>query len=132
MVRSREPRGGQTWKTFIQNHAHQVFAVDFLTQATAFFAVVYIFVVMEVGSRRIVAINATTSPGLEWVKQQIRQVTAWGQTPRFLVHDNDGIFGQYRDGRRRGEKSRRYQHEFDKSRPRLLGQENRRLRPLVV
>jgi transposase InsO family protein len=90
-----------------------VFAVDLLTQTTAFFAVVYVFVVMEVGSRRIVAINATTSPGLEWVKQQIRQVTAWGQTPRFLVHDNDGIFGQYRDGRRRGEKSRRYRCQLD-------------------
>ena len=78
MVRSREPDGRQTWKTFIKNHAHQVFAVDFLTQTTAFFAVVYIFVVMEVGSRRIVAVNATTSPGLEWVKQQIRQVTCTG------------------------------------------------------
>jgi putative transposase len=113
LVRRREPRGGQTWKTFVKNHASQIFAVDFLSQTTAFFAVVYIFVVMEVGSRRIVAINATTSPGLEWVKQQIRQVTAWGQTPRFLVHDNDGIFGQYRDGRRRGQKDRRYRCQLD-------------------
>ena len=78
MVRSREPRGGPTWKTFIKTypmlptslrsfeqgaHGPQVFAVDFLTQTTAFFVTVYIFVVMEVGSRRIVAINATTSPG---------------------------------------------------------------------
>jgi hypothetical protein len=31
MERRREPRGGQTWQTFIQNHAGQVFAVDFLT-----------------------------------------------------------------------------------------------------
>ena len=44
-------------------HGPQVFAVDFLTQTTAFFVTVYIFVVMEVRSRRIVAINATTSPG---------------------------------------------------------------------
>jgi putative transposase len=29
MVRRREPRGGQTWKTFIKNHAGQIFAVDF-------------------------------------------------------------------------------------------------------
>ena len=63
LVRRCEPRGGQTWKTFVKNHASQIFAVDFLSQTTAFFAVVYIFVVMEVGSRRIVAINATTSPG---------------------------------------------------------------------
>ena len=47
------------------------------------------------------------------VKQQIRQVTAWGQTPRFLVHDNDAIFGQYRDGQRRGEKGRRYRCQLD-------------------
>jgi transposase InsO family protein len=113
MVRRSEPRGGQTWRTFIANHAHQVFALDFLTQTTAFFAVVYILVVMEVGSRRIVAINATTSPGLEWVKQQIRQATAWCRAPRSLLHDNDGIFGQYRDGRRRGEKRRRYRCQLD-------------------
>jgi hypothetical protein len=35
MVRRRRPRGGQTWKTFVKNHASQVFAVDFLTQMTA-------------------------------------------------------------------------------------------------
>jgi hypothetical protein len=29
------------------------------------------------------------------VKQQIREATEWGMTPRFLIHDNDGIFGQY-------------------------------------
>ena len=53
--------------------------------------------VMEIASRRIVLINATTNPGLAWVKQQIRQATAWSQSPRFLLHDNDGIFGQFRD-----------------------------------
>jgi hypothetical protein len=31
MVRRRERRGGQTWRTFIRNHASQVFACDFLT-----------------------------------------------------------------------------------------------------
>ena len=67
MVRRREPRGGQTWKTFVKNHASQIFAVDFLTQPTALFTIVYVFVVMEIATRRIVLINATTSPGLEWV-----------------------------------------------------------------
>lgn len=64
MVRRRQPRGGQTSRTFIKNHANQIFAVDFLTQHTALFAVVYVFVIMEIASRRIVLINATTSPGL--------------------------------------------------------------------
>jgi putative transposase len=113
MVRRRQPRGGQTWRTFIKNHASQIFAVDFLTQHTALFAVVYVFVIMEIASRRIVLINATTSPGLAWVKQQIRQATAWGKSPRFLIHDNDGIFGQFRDRKRRGEKGRRYRCRLD-------------------
>jgi hypothetical protein len=43
---------------------------------------------------------------LAWVKQQIRRATAWGESPRFLVHDNDGIFGQFRDRKPRGEKGR--------------------------
>ena len=96
MVRRTDgPRRTQTWHTFIQNHAKEVWACDFLTQYTAFLAVIYVFVIMEVGSRRIVHVNVTANPTLAWVKQQIREATAWGQTPRFLVHDNDGIFGQY-------------------------------------
>ena len=113
MVKRRGPRGGQTWKTFIKNHASQIFACDFLTQYTAFFTVVYIFVVMEIATRRIVLINVATSPGLSWVQQQIRQATAWAPSPRFLIHDNDGIFGQFRDRRPRGKKGRRYRCRLD-------------------
>ena len=94
--RRHAPRGDQTWRTFIRNHAKDVWACDFLTQHTAFFAVAYVFVVMEIGSRRIVHVNVTTNPTLAWVKQQLREATAWGNTPRFLIHDNDGVFGQIR------------------------------------
>jgi len=74
MVRRVEPREGQTWRTFIRNHSKQVFECDFLTQYTALFAVVHVFVVMEIASRRIVLVNATTSPSLAWVKRSGR---AW-------------------------------------------------------
>ena len=113
MVRSRGSRGGQTWKSFIRNHASQVFAADFLTQYTALFTTVYIFVVMHVASRRIVLINATTSPGLDWVKQPIRQATEWAKCPRFLLHDNDGVYGQYHQRRARGEQERGYRCHLD-------------------
>jgi len=113
MVKRRKPRGGQTWKTFVKNHASQIYAIDFLTQYTAFFTVAYVLVVMEIATRRIVLINVTTSPGLAWVQQQIRQATAWAQNPRFLIHDNDGIFGQFRDRKRRGKKQRRYRCHLD-------------------
>jgi putative transposase len=113
MVSRRKPRGGQTWRTFIKNHASQIYAVDFLTQYTALFAVAYIFVVMEIATRRIVLINVTTSPSLAWVQQQIRQATDWGKAPRLLLHDNDGVFGQFRDRKPRGQKGRRYRCRLD-------------------
>jgi len=116
--RPRPPRGDQRWHlepgwlvadppgagrrqdaaggAFVKNHASEMWSCDFLTQYTALFTVVYVFVVMEISSRRIVHTGVTTAPTLPWVKQQLREATAWGETPRLLIHDNDGIYGQYR------------------------------------
>jgi hypothetical protein len=71
MVTRRKPRVGQTWKTFVKNHAKQIYSCDFLTRYTALFTVVHVFVVMEVATRKIMHINVTTSPSLEWVTQQV-------------------------------------------------------------
>jgi putative transposase len=87
-------------------------------QWTAAFRVVYVFVVMELGSRRIVCANVTASPTLAWVKQQLRQLCAFDSGPRFLIHDNDGIFGQL--GRRRGVK-RRFRCHLDRWLNNVLG-----------
>ena len=62
---------------------------------------VYVFVVMELGSRRVVHANVTSSPTLAWVKNQIREIAAWGEGPKYLIHDNDGVFGQLGGGRKR-------------------------------
>ena len=95
MVKRRSPGDRQTWKTFLKNHGHEIFACDFMTQHTALFAVIYVFVVMQLGTRRIVHINVTTHPSLLWVKRQILDLSAFDCSPRFLLHDNDGIFGQF-------------------------------------
>jgi hypothetical protein len=95
MAKRRPHRGGQKWCTFIKNHSHELFACDFMTQYTALFAIVYVFVVMEIGTRRIVRFNLTESPAVGWVKIQIRDIVAFDRKPRFLLHDNDGIFGQF-------------------------------------
>jgi putative transposase len=102
--RRTKPRGNQSWRTLVANHARELWACDFLIQPTcAFYSVAYIFIIMEIHSPRIVHVNVTTNPTLPWVKQQIRQATLWSITPRFLIHDNDGIFGQF--GRRMTVKS---------------------------
>ena len=54
-----------------------------------------------------------TNPSLAWVEQQLREATAWGETPRFLLHDNDGIFGQLRERQRCVHKGLRYRLRLD-------------------
>ena len=90
------PRGTQTWRRFLKNHASAIWCCDFMVLYTFFFAPVYMFVVIELASRKIVYFGVTEDPRLSWVKQQIRSATPWGECPRFLIHDNDGIFGQHR------------------------------------
>jgi hypothetical protein len=93
--RRSPPRVDQTWRIFVRNHGKELWACDFLVHYTAFFAVAYVFVIMEIKTRRIVHVSVTTNPTLAWVKQQFREAIPWDNHPRFLVHDNDGIFGQY-------------------------------------
>jgi hypothetical protein len=60
-IRSLRPRHGgrrsQRWATFVRNHAHAVVACDFFTAVTARFRVLYVLVVLEVGTRRILHWN---------------------------------------------------------------------------
>ena len=95
MVRPRSPADNQTWRRFITNHSREVFACDFLVQYTVRFELVYVFVVMEVASRRIALVNVTARPTLDWVKRQIREVAGFDGGPRFVIHDNDGVYGQF-------------------------------------
>ncbi|MFO8173680.1 MAG: hypothetical protein R6T96_05305, partial [Longimicrobiales bacterium] len=62
--------------------------------------------------RRVVHLAVTASPTLAWLKQRIREATPFGSVPRFLVHDNDGIFGQF-GGRRSGRSGRSYPSALD-------------------
>jgi putative transposase len=94
MVRPSRPRGdSMTWRTFLKNQADAIWMCDFCVQHTVRFTALYIFVIMELGSRKVVHVNVTEYPTLAWVKQQVRDATFDGK-PKFLIHDNDGIFGQ--------------------------------------
>jgi transposase InsO family protein len=86
--------GGQSWATFVSNHARETLACDFLTVWTAGFRVVYVFVLMEIGSRRILHVNVTSAPCTAWVVQQFREAVPCDHRWRFLIHDRDGVFGR--------------------------------------
>jgi transposase InsO family protein len=67
-------------------------AADFLVAITAGFRVLYVFVVMEVGSRRILHCNVTAHPTAAWTVQQFREAIPSDHTYRFLIHDRDSLF----------------------------------------
>jgi transposase InsO family protein len=90
------PRGGrpsnQRWATFVRNHAKGIVACDFMVSVTASMRVLYVFVAMEVGSRRILHTNVTAHPTAEWTLQQFRECFTYDHPYRYLVHDRDSIF----------------------------------------
>ena len=67
------PDPKQRWLTFVRNHAQVMVACDFFVVITAAFRTLYVFLVMEIGSRRIVHYNVTAHPTAEWTLQQFRE-----------------------------------------------------------
>ena len=63
----------QRWMTFIRNHAKAIIASDFFIVVTATFQLVYVFVIMEIETRRILHFNVTQHPTAEWTIQQFRE-----------------------------------------------------------
>jgi transposase InsO family protein len=90
--RDRRRKDTQTWNTFVRNHAGAVLASDFFVVVTATFRILYVFVVLEVGTRRILQWNVTAHPTADWTAQQFRMIVAGDQEHRFVIHDRDTIY----------------------------------------
>jgi putative transposase len=67
-------------------------ACDFFVVVTARFRILYVFVIMEVGSRKIAHFNVTNHPTADWTLQQFREVINGEQPYRFILHDRDRIY----------------------------------------
>jgi len=98
---ARPPRGThslQAWSTFVRSHARSVLACDFFVVVTVTFRVVYVFVVLEVGTRRLLHWNVTAHPTADWTAQQFRMIVPGDQPQRFVIHDRDSIYSEGVDG----------------------------------
>src|SRR5450755_118861 len=90
----RERRGGgQTWATFVKNHANDIWCCDFVQTYDLLFRPLFLFFLLNQGSRQVVHIAATRNPTQKWTAQQLRNATMEGLTPRFLIRDRDEKFG---------------------------------------
>jgi putative transposase len=86
------PRGDQRWATFLKNHARGIVACDFCITVTATFRILYVLVVMEHASRRLIHLNATAHPTAAWTLQQLRESIPSDHECRFIIHDHHAIF----------------------------------------
>ena len=91
------PRGDQRWSTFLRNHAKVIVACDFLVAVTATFRVLYVFVIIHHGSRRLLHFNVTAHPCAAWTLQQLREALGDEDAYGYLIHDRDNIFAKRLD-----------------------------------
>src|ERR1700737_4166884 len=89
----RPKQPSQTWRTFLQNHLADLVSVDFFVVPTATFRVLYVFVVVLHHRRRIAHCNVTDSPTAAWTAQQIVDAFPEDSAPRYLLRDQDSIYG---------------------------------------
>ncbi len=94
---SRGPRGDQRWSTFLRNHAGAILPCDFFVVVTVTFRILYVFVLLEHGSRRIMHVGVTTHPTAEWTLQRLRQAVPSDHPYRFLIHDRGRVYSKELD-----------------------------------
>jgi len=83
----------QTWRTFIKNHMHNTFAMDFFAVPTVKFSILFVCVILWHDRRKVVHFNVTGHPTAEWTAQQVVEACPWDTTPKYLMRDRDSIYG---------------------------------------
>jgi hypothetical protein len=92
MMRGRRPPS-QSWKTFLENHAEAIAAVDMCVVPTLTFERLFAFLVLGHGRRQLLWFEVTRHPTAVWLARQITEAFPWASAPTYLVRDNDGAYG---------------------------------------
>ena len=93
MARRRGPPS-QGWKTFLNNHADGIAAMDLFVVPTISFRLLYGLLIMGHGRRQILWFGVTSHPTAEWIANQLTEACGWEQAPRYLIRDRDGAYGE--------------------------------------
>jgi hypothetical protein len=66
MARPSKP-SSQTWKTFLQNHAEAIAAIDMCVVPTLTFDLLFAFLVLGHARRRLLWFEVTRNPTADWL-----------------------------------------------------------------
>jgi transposase InsO family protein len=83
----------QRWEAFLRNHAPEIAAMDLFVVPTVGFNLLYTFVIVRLDRRELVWLGVTGNPTAEWIARQITEAFPWNEAPRYLIRDEDGIYG---------------------------------------
>jgi transposase InsO family protein len=86
-------RPSQGWRTFLQNHASNIAAMDFFVVPTATLRLLYVLLVMNHERRKVIHFNITEAPTAEWTVQQVVNAFPYDTAPKYLLRDRDCIYG---------------------------------------
>ena len=95
LVRPAKPPS-QTWKTFLQNHAEAIAAIDMCVVPTLTFDLLFAFLVLGHARRQLLWFEVTRHPTAEWLARQITEAFPWASAPLsrhlFRQQVNEGFF----------------------------------------
>jgi transposase InsO family protein len=89
---ARQPPS-QTWRTFLRNHAHAIWAADLCVVQTLTLRTLYVLLFIAHGRRELVHLAVTAQPTAAWVWRQLVEATPWGRRPKHLLRDRDAVYG---------------------------------------
>jgi len=92
MLKRRGPPS-QGWRTFLHNHVPDIAAMDLFVVPTVGFELLYTIVIVRLVRRDLFWINVTANPTAEWIAHKITQTLPWDETPRYLIRDQDRVYG---------------------------------------
>jgi len=93
MLRLRRPPS-QAWRTFLNNHASGLIALDFFMVPTATFRVLFVLIILTHNRRRLVHFNVTEHPTAEWTARQLLEACTLEESFQYLIRDRDSVYGE--------------------------------------
>jgi putative transposase len=91
-LRPRDRDSSQNWLAFLSNHRELLVAFDFFTVPSLTFKLLYYFLVIEHGRRKVLHCNVTAHPTSEWIVQQLRETFPEADPYRYVLFDHDSKF----------------------------------------
>ena len=79
---------------FLCNHADGIASMDLFVVPTFSFKLLYGLLILQHGRRQMLWLGVTTHPTAEWIARQLTEACGWDRTPRYLIRDRDGVYGE--------------------------------------